>query len=141
VFRFLARAWVFVSILCVLLAAGTSIGALRVREIPDRAIGHSPAPVAVAAPREKAITYTVDGAVGASATISQLLPGGRVEEDRVTLPWQRIVRTRELTTAVGITAQTVGIQLVCAIDVNGIEREKKTAIGSAATVQCTIPVA
>ncbi len=140
-FRMLARAWIPISIVCVLLAAGTSIGALRIREIPDRAIGHSPPLNAVAAPREKAITYTVGGEADTIATICQLLPGGHVEEHQVRLPWTRTVRTRELTTSVGVTAQTAGSQVTCAIDVNGIERDNKTATGSAATIQCTVPVA
>lgn len=136
--------WIVVVVVVVMTASGAYVGRLRLSEIPDRAIGHSPRAVEAGQPRQKSIEYTVTGPAGTSARVSYLGPGGRAQDEQVTLPWRRTISSRELATAAGVLAQTSGSGSVsCAVRVNGVQRASESGSGPyrSAAVNCTVPVA
>lgn len=131
--------WLVVVVVGVVAASGAVIGSLRLRDIPDRAIGHSPARHAVAEPRERLVEYRLDGEPGRRATASFLAPDGRVVDVEVALPWRAQARLTTLTAAVGLTAQTGGDRLRCEIAVDGASRILREATARAAVVDCAVP--
>lgn len=136
--------WIVLVVVAVMAVSAFYVGKLRLSEIPDRAIGHSlPAPEAGVV-RDKSIEYVVTGPEGSSARVSYIEPGGRVVEDKVSVPWRVVLRTRELTTSVGVLTQSSGRGAVsCAVRVNGFERVRRAGSGAdgSTVANCLVPVA
>ena len=136
--------WIVLVVIAVMAVSAFYVGKLRLSEIPDRAIGHSPPSPAAGVVRDKAIEYVVTGPEGSSARVSYIEPGGRVVDDKVSVPWRVILRTRELTSSVGVLTQSSGRgALSCAVRVNGFERVRQTGSGSdgSTVANCLVPVA
>ena len=136
--------WIVLVVVAVMAVSGFYVGKLRLSEIPDRAIGHSPPAPQAGVARDKAIEYVVTGPAGSTARVSYIEPGGRVVEDQVSVPWRVVLRTRELTTSVGVLTQSSGPGVVsCAVRVNGFERSRQMGSGSdgSTVANCLVPVA
>lgn len=133
--------WIVAVIVGVIAVSAAVIGSLRLRDIPDRAIGHSPPPHAVADPRERLIEYLLDGDPGRHALVSYLTPEGHVVDADVVLPWRTQAPISTLTAAVGLAAQTNGSRLRCEIAVDGQSRILREATADAAVVNCSVPAA
>nr|WP_231895934.1 MmpS family transport accessory protein [Gordonia sp. LAM0048] len=94
--------------------------------------------------RDKSIEYVVTGPAGSSARVSYIEPSGRVVDDKVSVPWRVVLRTRELTTSVGVLTQSSGRGTVsCAVRVNGFERARQAGSGAdgSTVANCLVPVA
>ncbi|WP_238420922.1 MmpS family transport accessory protein [Gordonia sp. 'Campus'] len=135
--------WIVLVVIAVMAVSAFYVGKLRLSEIPDRAIGHSPAVPQAGAVRDKSIEYEVTGQAGASARVSYIEPGGRVVDDRVSVPWRVVLRTRELTTSAGVLTQSSGGAVSCAVRVNGFERARQagSGTGGSTVANCLVPVA
>ncbi len=131
--------WLVVTIVGVIAVSAAVIGSLRLRDIPDRAIGHSPTPHAMAAPRHRLVEYRLDGDPGRHAAVSYLAPDGSVVDIDVALPWRTQASVQTLTAAVGLAAQTGGSRLRCEIAVDGHSRVLREASANAAVVNCSVP--
>lgn len=134
-----SQRWMVCVVVGVIAISGMVIGSLRLRDIPDRAIGHSPPAHAMAAPRDRLVEYRLDGDPGRHATVSYLSPDGRVVDIDVALPWRTQAPVRTLTAAVGLAAQTGGNRLRCEIAVDGESRIFHEASTQAAVVNCSVP--
>ena len=132
------NAWVYLVVAATLAATGAYVAHLRLSEIPDLAIGHSPKPPQLGRPREKTVDYEVSGPPGASVALSYLDENNEVRRVEGTLPWRETLRTSKLTMPAGVTAQSGGNQISCRILVNGQQREEQSASGAAATVSCNM---
>lgn len=136
--------WFVLVVVAVMAVSAFYVGTLRLSEIPDRAIGHSPPAPEAGVVRDKSIEYVVTGPEGSSARVSYIEPGGRVVEDKVSVPWRVVLRTRELTTSVGVLTQSSGRGAVsCAVRVNGFERVRQAGSGAdgSTVANCLVPVA
>ncbi|OUC80900.1 MmpS family transport accessory protein [Gordonia lacunae] len=136
--------WIVLVVVAVMAVSAFYVGTLRLSEIPDRAIGHSPPAPEAGVVRDKSIEYVVTGPEGSSARVSYIEPGGRVVEDKVSVPWRVVLRTRELTTSVGVLTQSSGRGAVsCAVRVNGFERVRRAGSGAdgSTVANCLVPVA
>lgn len=136
--------WIVWVVIAVMSVSAFYVGKLRLSEIPDRAIGHSPAAPEAGVVRDKSIEYVVTGPAGSSARVSYIEPGGRVVDDKVSVPWRMVLRTRELTTSIGVLTQSSGRGAVsCAVRVNGFERARQTGSGAdgSTVANCLVPVA
>ena len=137
--------WIVWVVIAVMSVSAFYVGKLlRLSEIPDRATGHSPAAPEAGVVRDKSIEYVVTGPAGSSARVSYIEPGGRVVDDKVSVPWRVILRTRELTTSVGVLTQSSGRGTVsCAVRVNGFERVRQAGTGAdgSTVAKCLVPVA
>ncbi len=119
--------WIIGMVAVVLVGSGVLIGALRLRHIPDRAIGHSLPALLVAESPTKTVTYQQNGDRDATAMVSYLVPGGPNRDERVVLPWRHSIRVGDVTASVGVLAQTDGGRLRCAISVEGQVRHTASA--------------
>ncbi|MGW8813422.1 MmpS family transport accessory protein [Gordonia terrae] len=136
--------WIVLVVIAVMSVSAFYVGTLRLSEIPDRAIGHSPPGPQAGAVRDRAIEYIVTGPAGSTARVSYIEPGGRVVDDQVSVPWRVVLRTRELTTSVGVLTQSSGRgALSCAVRVNGFERVRQNGSGADGNsiANCLVPVA
>lgn len=136
--------WIAGVVIVVMVVSAVYVGRLRLSEIPDRAIGQAPAAPAVGVPSEKSIEYSVTGPSGSTARVSYLVPGGRVIDETVRIPWRMVLRSRELTTAAGVLTQTRGERSVsCLVRVNGFERARQVGSGAdgSSVANCLVPVA
>ncbi|EON32101.1 hypothetical protein GTC6_14001 [Gordonia terrae C-6] len=136
--------WIVLVVVAVMAVSAFYVGKLRLSVIPDRAIGHSPPAPQAGVVRDKSIEYVVTGPEGSSARVSYIEPGGRVVEDKVTVPWRVVLRTRELTTSAGVLTQSSGRgEVSCAVRVNGFERVHQDGSGAdgSTVANCLVPVA
>ncbi|WP_435172461.1 MmpS family transport accessory protein [Gordonia hongkongensis] len=136
--------WIVLVVIAVMAVSAFYVGKLRLNEIPDRAIGHSPPAPQAGVVRDKSIEYVVTGPEGSSARVSYIEPGGRVVDDTVSVPWRVVLRTRELTTSVGVLTQSSGRGAVsCSVRVNGFERARQAGSGAdgSTVANCLVPAA
>src|SRR5690625_2786684 len=132
-------AWVYLVVAAPLGATGLFIAHLRLSDIPDPAVGHSPRPPATGRLNDKVVEYRVDGPPGTPVFASYLDVDGNVREVSVTLPWQTTLHTRRLTLPTGVTAQSQDDPLSCRVVVDGEVRDQQSSDSS--TVACKVPVA
>lgn len=130
--------WVYPTAALTLAVAGAFIAQLRLSDIPDPAIGHSPHPPAIGRAAQRAVEYHLDGPAGAAVFASYLDADGTVRETTVTLPWQTTVHTRRLTLPTGVMAQTQDAPLSCRILIDGQVRDEHDSQTSA--VACKVVV-
>lgn len=138
---FVSRWWVACTVMVVLAGSGAYIGALRLREVPDRAVGVSEPAMVAAAPNTRTVLYRLAGRPGAAAQVSFLAPGEAVQTERVTLPWRREVRVAGLTASVGVVAQAADGRLLCEIAVDGEIRATQASTRPSPVVNCSLPAA
>lgn len=132
------NAWVYLVVAATLAATATYVAHLRLSEIPDLAIGHSPKPPELGRPREKTIDYEVSGPPGTSVSLSYLDENNEVRRVDSTLPWHETLRTSKLTLPAGVTAQSAGSHISCRILVNGQQRDEQSTSATAAAVACNV---
>ncbi len=132
--------WVYGVVFLVLGLTAIFIARLRLSEIPDLAIGHSAPPPVLGQLNEKVVDYELDGPNGTPVLLSYLNEQGAVQDISTILPWRASVRTRKLTLATGVVAQSNGDQVSCRIVVNGQTRDSRSASGPFAAVNCSVPV-
>ncbi|PKZ64824.1 hypothetical protein CYJ73_14085 [Gordonia terrae] len=65
--------WIVLVVIAVMAVSAFYVGKLRLSEIPDRAIGHSPPAPQAGVVRDKSIEYVVTGPAGSSAAVSVLV--------------------------------------------------------------------
>ncbi|WP_107654610.1 MmpS family transport accessory protein [Nocardia suismassiliense] len=133
-------AWVYGVVFLVLGLTAIFIARLRLSEIPDLAIGHSSAPPVLGRLGEKVVDYEIDGPRGTPVRLSYLDEHGNVNNVSADLPWRTSLRTRKLTLATGIVAQSEADQVSCRIVIDGQARDAQVANGRFAAVNCTVPV-
>ncbi|MGV0627817.1 MmpS family transport accessory protein [Mycolicibacter minnesotensis] len=131
-------AWVYLVVVATLGAAGAFIAHLRLSDIPDPAVGHSPLPPTVGRLHDKVVEYHLTGPAGTAIFASYLDVDGAVREVSTTLPWQITLRTQHLTVPAGVMAQSDSDPLSCRVVVDGQLRDEQS---SSSTVSCTEPVA
>ncbi|RDI68059.1 MmpS family transport accessory protein [Nocardia pseudobrasiliensis] len=127
-------------VIATLATAGAYIAHLRLSEIPDLAIGHSPTPPALGRPHDKVVDYAVDGPAHASVTLSYLDANGDARDVTATLPWRTSVRTGKLTISSGVIAQSDADRLSCRIAIDGQVRDEQSATGPSAAASCKVVV-
>ncbi|WP_433662243.1 MmpS family transport accessory protein [Nocardia sp. CA-128927] len=133
-------AWVYGVVLLVLGVTAIFIAGLRLREIPDLAIGHSTKPPTLGRTGEKVIDYEIDGPAGTPVRLSYLDEQGNVKDVSADLPWRTSLRTHKLTLPTGVVAQSDADQVSCRIVVDGQSRDAQVSKGRFASVNCTVPV-
>lgn len=134
----LRSAWVYFVVVATLTATGAYIAHLRLSDIPDPAVGHSPRPPATGRATDRAVEYRLDGAVGAAVLVSYLDVDGAVRETSATLPWQATLHTRALTLPTGLMAQSDAQPLSCRIVIDGRVADERQS--SATAVACKVVV-
>ncbi|QZA08588.1 MmpS family protein [Mycolicibacter heraklionensis] len=132
-------AWVYLVVAATLGATGVFIAHLRLSDIPDPAVGHSPRPPAVGRLKEKVVEYRVDGPAGTPVFASYLDVDGSVRQVSATLPWQTTLRTQRITVPTGVMAQSENEPLSCRVVIDGQVRDEQSSMSSA--VACKDPVA
>lgn len=132
-------AWVYLVAAATLAVTGVFIAHLRLSEIPDPAVGHSPLPPKTGRLNERVVEYRVDGPAGTPVFASYLDLDGAVREVSATLPWQTTLRTQRVTVPAGVMAQSPDEALSCRVIVDGQVRDEQSSQSSAVT--CQVPVA
>lgn len=131
--------WVYLVVAATLGTAGVFIAHLRLSDIPDPAVGHSPRPPAVGRPNDKVVEYHVEGPAGTTVFASYLDVDGTVRDVSATLPWQVTLRTQHITVPTGVMAQSENDPLSCRVVVDGQVRDEQSSASSA--VACKAAVA
>lgn len=132
-------AWVYLVVAATLGATGVFIAHLRLSEIPDPAVGHSPLPPQTGRLNDRTVEYRLDGPAGTPVFASYLDLDGTVREVSATLPWQTTLHTQRLTVPAGVMAQSQDDALSCRVTVDGQVRDEQSSHSSAVT--CKVPVA
>ena len=131
-------AWVWLVVAVTLGATGVFIAHLRLSDIADPAVGHSPRPPVTGQLNDKAVEYRLDGPAGTAVFVSYLDVDGTVQEVSTTLPWQTTLHTRHLTVPTGLMAQSENNPLSCRIAIDGQVRDEAPSAASA--VACKVVV-
>ncbi|OHV01448.1 MmpS family transport accessory protein [Mycobacterium talmoniae] len=131
-------AWVYLVAAGTLGITGVFIAHLRLSDIPDPAVGHSPRPPVIGPLNDKAVEYQLDGSAGTAVVVSYLAVDGTVREVSTTLPWQTTLHTRHLTVPTGLMAQTENTPLSCRISIDGRVLDESRSGSSA--VACKVVV-
>lgn len=131
-------AWVYVVVAVTLGATGAFIADLRLSDMPDPAVGHSPRPPVLGRLNDKVVEYRLDGATGTTAFVSYLDVDGTVREESATLPWQTTLHTQQLTVPTGLMAQAEDNPLSCRITIDGQVLDETQSAASA--VECKVAV-
>lgn len=131
-------AWVYLVVAATLGTAGVFIAHLRLSDIPDPAVGHSPRPPAVGRPNDKVVEYHVEGPAGTAVFASYLDVDGTVRDVSATLPWQVTLRTQHITVPTGVMAQSENDPLSCRVVVDGQVRDEQSSASSAVACKAVV---
>ncbi len=129
--------WVYVTVVVILALTGLFIGRLRLSEIPDLAVGHSPKPPSLGQPRSRSVVYELGGTEGAAATASYLDASGVNHAVQVRLPWTFALSSQKLTFPSGVTASADRADVSCRVMIDGAVR---AAQQGSSVADCQVPV-